>query len=76
LVGEDEGIDLVVEDLEQFGKRYGSINEEAELKVSGVLPWYCDIHYEERSISRGSLELLCQLKSRICTRQLLTLLSS
>jgi hypothetical protein len=34
LVGEDEGVDLVVEDLEKFGERDGSINEEAKLKVS------------------------------------------
>jgi hypothetical protein len=38
LVGKDEGIDLVVEDLEQFGERNRSINEETELRISLVLP--------------------------------------
>jgi hypothetical protein len=40
LVGKDEGVDLVVEDLEKFGEGNRSINEETELRVSGVLPVY------------------------------------
>jgi hypothetical protein len=65
LIGKDEGVDLVVEDLEQFGERNGSINEETELRISLVLPWYWGIHCEGRSISRGNLELRCQLTSSL-----------
>jgi len=35
---------LVVENLEQFGKRNGSINEEAELGVSFVLCSYTETY--------------------------------
>ena len=34
LVGEDKGVDLVVEDFKQFWKRNGAINKEAELGIS------------------------------------------
>jgi len=44
LVGKDEGVDLVVEDLEQFGEGNRSINEETELNVSIVLFFYTETY--------------------------------
>jgi len=44
LVGKDEGVNLVVEDLEQFGEGNRSINEETELNVSIVLFFYTETY--------------------------------
>lgn len=44
MVGKDEGVDLVVEDLEQFGEGNRSINEETELNVSIVLFFYTETY--------------------------------
>ena len=76
MVGKDEGIDLIVEDLEQFGEGNRSINEETELNVSIVLFFYTETYIVGNIVFRVVISN-CVVSSHPLSRyQVLALLGS